>query len=258
MSNRTISFESEHRAFAYIFAGAITLATFPIVGWHYASTLTGLALAAIAGLLLTDIILWFSSHWSVKVQSGALRAVALTVKFALSLVMVINAGIVIFLMRGDHQTEAIIHQQTEARKAEIAARADAAAKLAQVQGGRSAAREAMRMEAAPDAQAVASNTRAQLEEYVPAWYLSIGIYIAPPFVAIIGFMALTVCASIIKRREREAEAEAETERPQARPQAKQDIAPSLPAQAPAYGAGKPTVKWIGHTRIDPGQNIRPS
>lgn len=47
---------------------------------------------------------------------------------------------------------------------------------------------------------------------------------------------------------------------QARPQAKQEAtqAPSLPSPAPAYGQGKPVVRWVGHTRIEPGQNVRPS
>lgn len=248
MSNK-ISFESEHRAFAYIFAGAVTLATFPVVGWHYATTLSGLALAAIAGLAINDIVLWFAAHWSVKVKSGALRTVALCVKFVLALVMVINAGIVIYLMRGDHQTDALIRQQTDSRKVEIAARADAAVRLASVEGGRSAAREMVKMSSGPDAQAIASNTRAQLESIIPAWYLDVGIYTTPPISAIFGFMALTVCASIIKRREEEAEAEETISAP--RPVSAQ----ASPSIAPV--SQKPVQAWRGGVVVRPGANVRP-
>jgi hypothetical protein len=226
-TKRRVSFESEHRAFAYIFAGCVTVATFPVVGWHYAVTLTGLAVAAIGGLVITDVVLWFAAHWSVKTKSAAMRAVSLIVKFALASVMVINAGVVIYLMRGDRQTENAVKLQTDARASEIKARADAAKELAKERYGSRAAREAMKMDEARSAQAIAADERAKMETNIPAWYLDIGIYITPPIAAILAFMMLSVTATIIKRREDDEEREDERQEERA------PSAPSLPEPARA-------------------------
>ena len=68
-----------------------------------------------------------------------MRAASLAVKFIVAGVMVCVAAVVIVLMRSEHSTDRIIEQQTMARTAEISARADAAAKLAKIEGGRAAA-----------------------------------------------------------------------------------------------------------------------
>lgn len=246
MSQR-ISFESEHKAFAYLFAGLITLCAFPVLAWHYVTTLEGFAVLAIGGLLATDAVMWFAAHWSVKTKSAAMRVVSLVVKFLIASVAVSVAGVVIMVMRGDHQTSALIRQQTEARKAEIEARAAAAAQLAQVQGGRLAAREAMKFDAGKDAGALASESRAQLEAKIPAWLLDVGVYVIPPIAAILGALALTITATIIKRRE--AEEEAETAISSRR-------SPALPAQAPSNE--KPRAFWRGGVRVNPSENVHPN
>lgn len=242
-----ISFESEHRAFVFIFAGLVSLATLPVIGWHFVQTLTGLALVAIAGLAICDIVLWFASHWSVRVRSGSLRTVALVVKFGLAAVMLINAGIVIVVMRSDQQTTSLIHQQTEARRAEIEARAAAAAQLAKVQGGRAAAREAMRISDTQSVESIATSQRSQVESLIPRWYLDVGIYVTPPICALIGFMALTVCAAIVRRREAEAELQPET-------------APAVfPARSDRKSdQPKPVQTWRGGVVVNPREDARPN
>lgn len=245
--SRKISFESEHKAFAYLFTGLITLCAFPVLAWHYVTTLEGFAVLAIGGLLCTDAVMWFAAHWSVKTRSGAMRAVSLVVKFLIAGVAVTVAGVVILIMRGDHQTDRLIKQQTEARKVEIETRAAAAAQLAKVQGGRSAAREAMRFEAGKDAGALAAESRADLEAKIPAWFLDIGVYTIPPLVAILGALALTITATIIKRREAEEELQPETA-PAVFP-SRSDRKPDQP---------KPVQTWRGGVVVNPREDARPN
>lgn len=241
-----ISFESEHKAFSYLFAGLITLCAFPVMAYHYATTLEGFAILAIGGLLATDAVMWFAAHWSVKTRSSAMRAVSLIVKFLIASVAVCVAAVVILLMRGDRQTESIIHQQNESRKIEIEARADAAAKLAQVRGGRAASREAMRMSETKGVAIVASETRSNLEERIPAWFLDFGVYAIPPIVAILGALALTITATIIKKHEAEEEA------------ISRDLVQfsSLPGNQ-STGA-KPIQVWRGGVLVEPSKDVRPN
>lgn len=244
-----ISFESEHRAFAYIFAGLITLCAFPVLAYHYATTLAGFALVAIGGLLVTDAVMWFAAHWSVKTRSSAMRAVSLIIKFLIAGVAVSVAAVVILLMREDRQVESLVRQESEARKAEIDARAEAAAKLAKVKGGAGAAREAMKISEAKAASSVASEARARLENQVPAWFLDVGVYVIPPIVAIFGALALTITATIIRKRENEAE--------QAEQFISQANSPSL------YGSqnnqeGKPVQAWRGGVLVEPAKDARPN
>lgn len=244
MSKR-ISFESEHNAFAYLFTGLITLCAFPVLAWHYVTTLEGFAVLAIGGLLCTDAVMWFAAHWSVKTRSASMRAVSLVVKFLIAGVAVTVAGVVILIMRGDYQTDRLIKQQTQARKAEIEARTAAAAQLAQVQGGRMAAREAMKIDAGKDAGVLASESRADLEAKIPAWFLDIGVYTIPPLAAILGALALTITATIIKRREAEEEIQAETR-------------PAVYASHQAQGQAKPVQVWRGGMVVETGKDVRPN
>ena len=107
----------------------------------------------------------------------------------------------------------------------------------------------VKMSAGQDASSIASSTRAQLEAIIPAWYLDVGIYTTPPISAIFGFMALTVCASIIKRREEEAEAEESISAPR----------PVSVQTSPSIGAGsqKPVQVWRGGVVVRPGEHVRP-
>lgn len=246
-SKQKISFESEHRAFAYLFAGLITLCAFPVLAYHYATTLEGFAVLAIGGLLATDAVMWFAAHWSVKTRSTAMRAVSLIVKFLIASVAVCVAAVVILLMRGDRQTEAIIRQQSEARKIEIEARAEAAAKLAQVQGGRAASREAMKMGESKTVEAATAETRSNLEKRIPAWFLDFGVYAIPPIVAIIGALALTITATIIKKHEAEEESSSlESDR---------FPSPSKNDQSPE---SKAVQVWRGGVVVEPAKDARPN
>ncbi len=244
-----ISFESEHKAFSYLFAGLITLCAFPVLAWHYLTTLEGFAVLAIGGLLASDAVMWFAAHWSVKTQSAAMRAVSLIVKFMIATVAVCIAAVVILLMRTERQSDHLIEKQTQARTAEIQARASAATQLAGVAGGRSAAREAMKMSETKDTRAVAIQSRADLEAKVPAWVLDFGVYALPPIAAIFGALALTITATIIKRRESEAERQPET-------QPRISSSPDLPAELPS--SQKPVVAWKGGVRINPREDLRPN
>lgn len=203
--NNKISFENEHRAFVYLFCGLITLCAFPVLAWHYLTTLEGFAVLAIGGLLATDAVMWFAGHWSVKTNSVAMRAVSLIVKFVIAGVAVSIASVAILLMRSEHQADKLMTEQTRARTAEIRQRTDAAKELAQVQGGRSAAREIVKMSDAKTAGDIAATERASLQAKIPAWFLDFGIYAFPPLTAILGALVLTITATVIKKRETEAE-----------------------------------------------------
>lgn len=248
MSNKQkISFESEHKAFAYLFAGLITLCAFPVLAYHYATTLEGFAVLAIGGLLATDVVMWFSAHWSVKTRSAAMRVVSLMVKFLIASVAVSVAAVVILLMRVDRQTETMIRQQSEARKIEIETRAEAAAKLAQVKGGQAASREAMKMSETRGVEVATTETRSNLEKRIPAWFLDFGVYAIPPIVAILGALALTITATIIKKHE--AEEEAGSRDPFNFPSLSSDKQPS---------GTKPVQAWRGGVLVEPSKEIRPN
>lgn len=190
-------FESENRAFSFVFCALVSLSCLPVMGWHYWQTLDGLALLAIVGLLLCDSVLWFASHWATSASTGSLRACSLVVKFALAAVMLLNAAACVAILRSDRQATSAAEQSTAARVAEINARAAAARDLAATPGGRAAARELVRMPAAEQARVEV----ATLPSILPPWYAAYGVYSLPPIVALIGFMVLAICASIVKRSE---------------------------------------------------------
>lgn len=202
MSNKT-TFTGQHAAFTFVFCGLITLSCFPVLGLHYFNTLEGFAALAIGGLLLSDAVMWFAGFWSVKTHSGLMRSVSLIVKYVIASCAVIIAAVVIVLMRSDHTASNIVREQTVARTAEIAARAQAAKELASVTGGRAAAREFAKMDQAKSADAVVSEERRRLEETLPPWLTRYGIYVLLPIISIIGALALSISASIAGRQEEE-------------------------------------------------------
>lgn len=200
------AFSSEHSALAYAFAAVVSLASLPLLGWHYWQLLSGLGVLAIGGLLLTDLVLWFSTHWSVKVHSGAMRATAIGVKLTLSLIMVCNAAVVVIGLQSGQSVASAARLQSELRAAEIAARAAAAKDLAATTGGRSAAREAMKLtDNGPSVEALTTGERSRLDGLVPAWWREVGVFVVPPISGILGFALLTVVASVVRRRESLAE-----------------------------------------------------
>jgi hypothetical protein len=198
--NKQVKFTSEYRAFVYIFAGLVTLASLPLLAYHYWVNLSGIALAAILGLAITDIVLWFASHWTVKAKSAAMVAVCLLVKLSLAAVMITNAAIVVYLMKGEHRIELAINQEYKNRLEELDKRKEISKELLKEEGGRLAAREAMKLSDSKIGE-IAKENRAEQEKIIPAWYLNLGIYLVPPIAAIIGFTILTITAAIIKKRE---------------------------------------------------------
>ena len=202
MKNKT-SFDSETKAFSYLFAALVTLCTLPVLAWHYWTTLDGFAVLAIGGLAMADCVLWFSSHWSVKTQSGIMRAVSLTVKFSIACVMVFIAALAIMLMRTDHQLTAINKLDSDNHIAEIQARAAAASTLAATPGGRQAAREIAKVNITSSAANLAEKSRATIESRFPGWLLDYGLYVLPPLAAILGALVLSIAAMIVKAREME-------------------------------------------------------
>ena len=210
--NKT-SFESETKAFSYLFAALVTLCTLPVLGWHYWTTLEGFAVLAIGGLAMADCVLWFSSHWSVKTQSGIMRAVSLTVKFSIACIMVFVAALAIMIMRTDHQLTAISKLDSENHIAEIRARAVVAKDLAATVGGRRAATEIMKVDAASSAANLAEKNRSTIEARFPGWLLDYGLYVLPPLAAIFGALVLSIAAMIVKAREMENQAEIRADYP---------------------------------------------
>jgi hypothetical protein len=206
---KSAKFETEHKVFAYLFAGGVTAMSLPLITYHATLAIGLLACVVFLGLALSDIVLWFAAHWSVKVKNIAMRVVCLIVKFSLGGVMLFNSGIVLFILKGDYITERLINQQTEARLAEIGKRTEAAKELAGTKGGRLASREAMKMEGPKSAEEIAQGNRDKLEKHVPGWYLDVGIFVSPALAALIGFIVMAITAMVIKRRE---EAEEQSDR----------------------------------------------
>jgi hypothetical protein len=64
MYNPTMRFSSENRLFSYAFAALVTLSSLPVLAWHYWQSLDGVAVLALTGLALADLVLWQSTHWS--------------------------------------------------------------------------------------------------------------------------------------------------------------------------------------------------
>jgi hypothetical protein len=198
------SFESQHKAFVYLFAGAITLATLPVLGWHYVLTLSGLAMLSGIGPVSADIVLWFAALWSVSARSWVMKATCIIVKLLLACTMVFNAGVVIFLNRGQQDAEKMARIAQENRNSEIAVRARAA----EFQKTRTGVRETLKMGEAEKTDTFFMKGREAVTQYVPDWYLDVGIYVAPFVAAILGFLALHIVAAIVKRREEEEAEEA--------------------------------------------------
>lgn len=193
------NFENQARAFSFLFCALVSLASLPLLGWHYWQTLQGLAVLALFGLLGVDLVLWFASYWSTSASTAALKVSALVVKIALAGIMLLNAGAVLYIMRADQQAATATAQASASTVAEIAARAAAARELAATPGGRQAAREIARMPAsAPPAPPSPSAS------ILPRWYLDFGVYTVPPIAALLGFCVLTICASIVRQTEGEA------------------------------------------------------
>lgn len=212
MKNKT-SFDSETKAFSYLFAALVTLCTLPVLAWHYWTTLEGFAVLAIGGLAMADCVLWFSSHWSVKTQSGIMRAVSLTVKFSIACIMVFIAALAIMIMRTDHQLTMINKLDSDNHIAEIQARATAAKDLALTPGGRRAATEIAKVNITSSAASLAEKSRATIETRFPGWLLDYGLYVLPPLAAILGALVLSIAAMVVKAREMENQIETRADYP---------------------------------------------
>ena len=192
------NFEIQARAFSFLFCALVSLASLPLLGWHYWQTLSGLAVLALAGLLGVDLVLWFASYWSTSASTAALKVCALVVKIVLAGVMLLNAGAVLYMLRSDQQAASAAAQVSASTVAEIAARAAAARDLASTPGGRQAAREFARMPAP-----VAPAPPLASAVLLPRWYTDFGVYTVPPMAALVGFCILTICASIVRREEQD-------------------------------------------------------
>jgi hypothetical protein len=204
-------FKTEVKVFSYLFCALITLCCLPVLAYHYYTTLDGFALLAIGGLLLTDCVMWFASHWSTRTGHAVMRAVALAVKFAIAAIMVCVAAIAIMLMRADRQTAEITKLSSQNRTAEIASRAEAVKSLAGLTGTREAMRELAKVSATESVTQTATNQRAALEAKIPAWLLDQGLYSLPPLSAIVGALLLSICALILNSQD-ESDEVAETDR----------------------------------------------
>ncbi|MBK9314618.1 MAG: hypothetical protein IPM55_10300 [Acidobacteria bacterium] len=173
-----------------------------------------------------------------------MRAVSLIVKFLIATVAVCVAAVVILLMRGDRQTETMIRQQSEARKIEIEARAEAAAKLAQVKGGRAASREAMKMNETRGSRPRPLRPDRISKNESPEMVSDFGVYAIPPIVAILGALALTITATIIKKHEAEEEAIS--------------LEPLRFSSLPGEQGSKPVQVWRGGVMVEPSKDVRPN
>jgi hypothetical protein len=182
------SIKTQSYAFSLLFSALITLSCFPVLAWHYWQTLIGFGLVAIGGLLMSDCVLWFSAHWSVRAESALVRVVALAVKFIISGCAIGVASVVIFAMQTDTRTANDVQQATAGRVAEIAARGLAARELASVD--RVAAREMVRG-GAPVVSPVSVTPSP-----VPEWSRSVWLVALLPLVSLVGALALSIAAGM--------------------------------------------------------------
>ncbi len=190
MYNPTMRFSSENRLFSYAFAALVTLSSLPVLAWHYWQSLDGVAVLALTGLALADLVLWQSTHWSVRAHVPAIKATALIAKIALSLVMLINAGVVVILIKDARSVE----DREQARLVDLRERISGAERLAAA-GARSAAREIAKSTTEAGESSGSTSSR------VPTWYREIGVYCLPPVAALIVFFALSIVAALAGRRE---------------------------------------------------------
>ncbi len=204
-------FKTEVKIFSYLFCALITLCCLPVLSYHYYTTLDGFALLAIGGLLLTDCVMWFSSHWSTRTGSAVMRAVSLGVKFAIAAIMVCVAAIAIMLMRADRQTAELTKLSAQNKSAEIASRVEGVKALAGLKGTGAAMKELAKVAVTESVTQVATNQRAALEAKIPAWLLDQGLYTLPPLSAIAGALLLSICALILNSRD-ESDQVTETDR----------------------------------------------
>lgn len=194
-------FTTEVKIFSYLFCALITLCCLPVLSYHYYTTLDGFALLAIGGLLLTDCVMWFASHWSTRTGSAVMRAVSLGVKFAIAAIMVCVAAIAIMLMRADRQTAELTKLSAQNKSAEIASRVEGVKALAGLKGTGAAMKELAKVAVTESVTQVATNQRAALEAKIPAWLLDQGLYTLPPLSAIAGALLLSICALILNSRD---------------------------------------------------------
>lgn len=204
-------FRTEVKIFSYLFCALITLCCLPVLSYHYYTTLDGFALLAIGGLLLTDCVMWFASHWSTRTGSAVMRAVSLGVKFAIAAIMVCVAAIAIMLMRADRQTAELTKLSAQNKSAEIASRVEGVKALAGLKGTGAAMKELAKVAVTESVTQVATNQRAALEAKIPAWLLDQGLYTLPPLSAIAGALLLSICALILNSRD-ESDQVSETDR----------------------------------------------
>jgi hypothetical protein len=182
------SIKTQSYAFSLLFSALITLSCFPVLAWHYWQTLAGFGVVAIGGLLMSDCVLWFSAHWSVRAESALVRVVALATKFTIAGCAIGVASLVIFAMQTDTRTANDAQQVTAGKVAEIQARGLAAQQLASVD--RVAAREMVRA-GAPVVAAVSVTPSP-----VPEWSRSVWLVALLPLVSLLGALALSIAAGM--------------------------------------------------------------
>jgi hypothetical protein len=179
-------FKSQSFAFSLIFSALITASCFPVLAFHYWTSLAGFAVVAIGGLLMSDCVLWFSAYWSVRADASLVRVVALVTKFSIAGCAICVASLVIFAMQTDSRQTRESEQATAGRVAEIQARAAAAKDLAGVD--RAAAR-AIAGQGTPSLSVTPSSP-------VPDWSRSVWLIALLPGVSLVGALALSIAAGL--------------------------------------------------------------
>lgn len=194
MKTKQRNFNRQHLGFALGTALCVTLTTFPVVAYHYWLTLTGFALLAIVGLVFADFILWYCAVWSSTTKSGWLKYVSLAAKVVLSLVMIFNAAVVVYVMRHDRLNE----KAAQTHLQELEKRAELAERLRNRTGDRRLARDVLKNEP------IQGTSRPKLEEeLIPKWYSEFGIYLLPTLCALILGAGVYLTGMIYKTEESE-------------------------------------------------------
>lgn len=198
-------------------AALITLATTFIVSAHYWMMLSGIWLIALLGLALPDWVVWWSTYWYSKAdQDTRVKVVAMLVAFAMTIVMILNAGAVLAVWWDDKQRASYQATELTERKDEAKARSENRDKSA---SNRST--EAQRMKAAGVSQrnidtflkaetglekeidqapaAQAGAPKAPYETKIPEQvqrYLAFWVYIVPFIIGLLGKFAVVAAIAL--------------------------------------------------------------
>lgn len=249
----TQKFSQKVAVFANVGKWLVCLACTPVLVYHWWMELTGLALAAILGIPFADWTVLFPTNWASQLRArrddsterrqllASFRSRCFFVALALSAFMIVNAALVVSVIRAKNVREEGGKVGVELAKAMSGGKGQKAGpKLA----------EQMRL-AVQESAGRATETEQKILAFVPAWYLSSGIFIALPLASLLGFALILHKAHVVAGLDDDDEDE-QTARPvkTASPVRSDDDWTRSPAYAKGSQASRSSVSDLAHFRAN--------